>query len=159
TGSGNPRTPPRSMGHNGTSRVFYVIVNDEGVTPYALSVREYFHTTPPTPSLPAADITPPPNKVVFKLKFPDNHDRNAFLTQYYSPVRVTNPFGGYYVYFGNSIDSQVNAATLTVTYVINAGFTLSSYDNGVYTVALEPPNSPIFNPPLDNYVRDAAGNL
>lgn len=127
-------------------------------SPYTLRLRAYNDTVAPTATLDAADISAPTNLFTFNVIYRDDQEMDAITARYYSPVRLTNPFGGYYVYFAQAIDADVNGLTRVVTYQINAGFTLSAADNGIYTVAMEPANSPIFNPALDRYASDGAGN-
>lgn len=129
-----------------------------GETPYTLTLRSYTDTVAPTATLDARDITSPTNQFVFNVIYHDNQEMSALTTRYYSPVRLTNPWGGYYIYFADEIDVDANGSTRIVTYRVNAGFTLSAGDNGVYTVSMEPADSPVFNPALNRYVGDAAGN-
>jgi hypothetical protein len=137
---------------------YYAWVFNQVTTPYKLVLSAYTDTVAPTAKLDATDITAATNTFTFNVAFDDDVEVNAYTARYYSPVRVTNPFGGYYISFANAIDFDVNGPHRVVTYQINAGFTLSASDNGVYTVALEPNVPPVFNPPLPRYVGDGAGN-
>jgi hypothetical protein len=86
---------------------------------------------------------------------------DAMTSRYYSPIRLTNPFGGYYVRFPESVDSEVNTTTIWATYRIsyNGGGAITSGENGLYTVSLEAPNSSYWGAnPLNDYVHDGAGN-
>jgi hypothetical protein len=127
-------------------------------TPYTLMLRAYSDTVAPTATLDARDISALTTEFLFNVIYRDDQELNAVTTRYYSPVRLTNPFGGYYVYFAEAIDIDSNGPMRIVTYRINAGFTLGAADNGIYTVAMEPANSPVFSTPLDRYVSDGAGN-
>lgn len=130
-------------------------------TSYTLTLRTYTDAIAPMATLDARDITTNgATQFVFNVKFDDNQEINVDLLRYYAPIRLTNPFGGFYIYFADSIDVDFNAATRIATYRVNAGYSLSASDNGIYTVSMEPQNSPIWGvgTPLSNYISDAAGN-
>jgi hypothetical protein len=137
---------------------YYAWVFNQVVTPYKLLLRTYNDTVAPTAKLDATDITAPASQFIFNVAYDDDVEINAYTARYFSPVRVTNPFGGYYITFATAIDVDVNGPHRLVTYQISTGFTLSSSDNGLYTVSLEPNVPPVFNPPLDRYVSDGAGH-
>lgn len=158
-GSFRAGTTDESFTLNLAAGTYYAWVFDQVTTPYALKLSTYADTVAPTAKLDATDITAPTNQFTFNVAFDDDVEVNADMARYYSPVRVTNPFGGYYITFATAIDADVNGPHRVVTYQINAGFTLSSGDNGAYTVQLEPNVPPVFNPPLPKYVSDGAGNM
>lgn len=161
-GSFNSAAAPESIALNvpaGGTYFAWVYAAAAGVqTPYELSIRHYADSTAPSAALDATDVASPQSQFVFNVMYFDDQEIDAVLARYYTPVRLTNPFGGFYIAFAESIDREVNGPLRVVTYRINAGFTLSSADNGVYTVATEPHDSPIFSPPLDRRMADAAGN-
>lgn len=157
-GSFNPGNSDESFGRNLAAGTYFVDVFGTVNTGYALSIGRYTDAQPPTAELDAADIAAPTGQFAFNVTFRDNREINADLARFWSPIRLTNPFGGFYIAFPDAIDAPLNAPVRTVTYRFDAGFTLSASDNGLYTVALEPRDSPIFNPPLANYPSDVAGN-
>ncbi len=152
-GSFRTGTAEDSLSLNLAAGEYFVWVYLPGETPFTLSLRAYNDTVAPTATLDAADITAATNQFVFNVIYHDDQEMNAISTRYSSPVRLTNPFGGYYIYYADAIDIDANGPTRTVTYRVNAGFTLGAGDNGIYTVKMEPPAVP-----TDPYASDGAGN-
>lgn len=157
-GSYRTGTIDESFNLNLAAGTYFAWVYGTVVTPYVLGLSTYTDTIAPTAKLDATDITSPATQFSFNVAYDDNVEINAFTARNYSPIRMTNPFGGYYITFATAIDADTNGPHRVVTYQFNAGFTLSAADNGVYTVSLEPNVPPVFNPPLTRYVGDGAGN-
>lgn len=158
TGSFNPGTADDSFSANLAAGEYFIDVFGDSDTPYALSLRAYDDAAAPTAELDASEIVAPTDQFTFNVTFRDDQEVNADRARFWAPIRLTNPFGGFYIAFPGEIDAPVNGPVRTVTYRVNAGLTLSAGDNGIYAVALEPNAPPTFDPPLAQYVSDAAGN-
>ena len=146
-----------SLAANLTPGTYFAWVYGNVTTSYRLQLSTYVDTTRPTAALDAPDLNSGGN-FNFAVRFTDDVEMDANTTRYYAPVRITNPFGGYYVAFPNFIDPDLNSGTCLAGYSIAVGHTLTAADNGTYTVSLEAPDSPIFTPALTDFVHDGAGN-
>jgi|GEM_PF-6554308 len=130
---------------------------------YSLTLSRYVDSIVPAAILDAPDITTTgTTHFTFRVGYLDDREMDAAATRYYSPIRLTNPFGGYYIYFGDSIDSDLNGPIKWVTYRVQygpPGVPIPATDNGTYTVSTEPQNSPVWGAnPLSDSVHDGAGN-